>query len=156
MRLSKLSVLWLLVSIPIVIIDATFVLNRPWTLEQTTPPFSLWVTYTKYDKRYADAVDGFVRLQSWLNLVEVALQGLAVMTDSVKLAAAVSLMTLYKTVMYFGMEEADYGKYTKHNSFEDWLLMVGIPSAFWIVMPAYVLWDCARQLHVAPVKAKRQ
>ena len=148
MLLSRLSVLWLLVSIPIVLIDATFVMSRPESLGATTLPFSGWVLYTQYDKRYADAVDGFVRMQSWLNYVEVALQGVAVMLDSVKLALLVSVMTLYKTVMYFLMEEADHGKFTKHNTTVDWLKMVFIPSLFWIVFPAYVAWDCLRKLQV--------
>jgi hypothetical protein len=137
--------LWFIVSSVTVVIDLTFVLGRPATLQATTPPYVWWVLYTKHDKRYGDMKDGWVVAQSWLNALEVAFQLIAVLASLLKinqfankLALVVSTMTLYKTVIYFLIEYFEDYKFTKHNSEKDLMLMVVIPSGVWIVMSAIV------------------
>jgi hypothetical protein len=144
--LSWLAYVWFIVTSVVVVIDASFVLGRPATLSSLSEPWKTWQLYAVHDKRYGDLEDAFCRLQSYLNLVEVALQLLAVALGLARANGAankttflVSTMTLYKTIMYFGMETLEEGKFTKHNTHSDLLLMVLIPSAFWIIVPAILI-----------------
>lgn len=41
-----------------------------------------------------------------------------------------SVMTLYKTVMYFMMDVVEKGKYTNHNAAMQKIMMILIPSSF--------------------------
>ncbi|ORC91697.1 uncharacterized protein TM35_000052930 [Trypanosoma theileri] len=160
-RLPLLAQFWFLVSAPVVIIDAIFVCMRsklgdtPHPLADT-PPFNYWMIYATYDQRYAPNDDAFVVVQSWLNLLEVFLGLLAVLLSwrgnpscSIKLALIVSVMTLYKTIMYLLMDVVEGGKYTHHNEPMDTLKMVVLPSLVWVVMPAVVIMQCVRRLSFA-------
>jgi hypothetical protein len=150
--ISTFTVGWFIVSSILCAIDASFVLLRPGTLPGGNlvdyfPIWKGWHTYIKYDKRYASMTDGWVVLQSWLNLLEIAISYLSILflvigwrSASLKVAAAVSVMTAYKTIIYFGMEYADGFPFTKHNSTSDLLLYVVLPSSFWVFIPFY----CAR------------
>lgn len=148
---------WFVVTSIVVAIDAAFVLLRPATLPggalSETQPFSTWGIYAQNDKRYAALDDGWVVLQSYLNIGEVALQLAAVALSvagatqaAVKVAAAVSLATLYKTVIYFGMEIAEGGKYTSHLTPVGLFVNVILPSSFWIIIPALILRHCLNRL----------
>lgn len=151
--LSKLAIVWFVLTAVVVGIDLTFVLYRPAYVPgaavqpahplATTFPFDSWVLYSTFDHRYAVNDDAFVVVQSYCNLIEVVVQLLAVVlslagaySTSHKLALVVSMMTLYKTVMYGLMEHVEGGKFTHHNETKDLILMVVIPSSFWILIPA--------------------
>ena len=151
--LSKFAIFWFILSAAIVIIDASFVVMRPASMNATTLPHSLWVTYSKHDKRYASMEDAFVVVQSYLNFFEVGLQLLAVLLSLLsvsglanKIGLVVSVMTIYKTVIYGLMEHFENDKYTKHNSQVDLWQMVIIPSAFWVVIPGFIAIQCWRNL----------
>lgn len=154
--LSTFAVIWLVVSGLICIIDATFVLLRPATLpggSLDVYPYKFWAVYIEHDKRYAALEDAFVSLQSVLNLVELALQFVIVFLNARgrhaaahKLCILVSVATLYKTVIYFGMEIFDGFPFTKHNSQFDLVTMVIIPSSFWIIIPAWVAYESLSKL----------
>ncbi|KAH9593077.1 Emopamil-binding protein [Trypanosoma melophagium] len=159
-RLPLLAQLWFIVTAPVVIIDAIFVLSRsklenePHPLAETSP-FNYWVLYATYDKRYAPNDDAFVVVQSWLNLLEVSLGLFAVFLSwrgdacsSIQLAFAVSVMTLYKTVMYLVIDIIEGGKYTQHNTPMDTITMVVLPSLVWVVMPAIVIKLCMQRICV--------
>lgn len=163
--LPLLATVWFVVLAPIVVIDGIFVLTRATSPGGAHPlgdtvPFSYWAIYAKYDRRYAPNDDAFVVAQSWLNIVEVvmglltALLGLCKVNNlAIKLAIVVNMMTLYKTVMYYLIDIAENGKYTHHNTFQEQLLMVILPSSFWIIIPCIILRQCFRALNVAQVRA---
>ncbi|KAF8283618.1 putative Emopamil binding protein [Trypanosoma cruzi] len=153
--------LWFILTAPLLLIDATFVFTRssstgvPHPLADT-PPFNLWVLYSTYDRRYAPNDDAFVVLQSGMNILEAALGLFAFLLAergkaiaSLKLALVVGVMTLYKTLMYFSLEAIEGGKYTKHNSTFDALMMVALPSSLWIIVPAAIILQCSCRLSVA-------
>ena len=109
-------------------------------------PFTGWHLYIQYDKRYAALEDAWVVLQSYLNIVEIALQLVCVMLHvagkrelALKLAIAVSAATFYKTAIYLALEAMDKYPFTKHLSSKDFWLMVVLPSAFWLALPLYVV-----------------
>ncbi|KAK7198103.1 Emopamil binding protein [Novymonas esmeraldas] len=162
--------IWFLLSAPVVVVDAIFVLMRANSVDvphplADTPPFKYWLIYAEHDHRYAPNDDAFVVLQSWLNLVEVALGLLVALlalgraqNAAIKLAIVVSLMTLYKTVIYLGIDVVEGSKYTKHNTLQDQVLMFVIPSSVWLVASSVILRQCFSALVVAnvpgPVRTK--
>ncbi|CAG9576712.1 conserved hypothetical protein [Leishmania major strain Friedlin] len=158
-----LAKIWFLAVAPVVILDAIFVLTRAKSVNLPHPlaevvPFRYWAIYAQYDRRYAANDDSFVVVQSWLNLVEVAV-GLFVtllaicdaQNVAIKLAIVVCLMTLYKTVFYCLIEIAEGGKYTRHNTVQEKLTMLIAPLSVWIVVPSLILRQCFRALAVASV-----
>ncbi len=62
---------WLVASSLIVIYDASYVLQRPASMEggKLFPYFSPYALYIQYDTLYGDLKDSFVVIQSWLNLI---------------------------------------------------------------------------------------
>ncbi|KEG11600.1 hypothetical protein DQ04_02451020 [Trypanosoma grayi] len=156
--LTRLAQFWLLLTAPVVLIDAVFVLTRAASPDEphplaNTPPFSFWELYATYDRRYGPNDDAFVVVQSWLNLLEIVLGVFSVVLTwkgdacrSVKLALIVSVMTAYKTVLYLALDVAEGGKYTRHNTALDMLTMVLLPSSLWIAVPTVVALQCLRRL----------
>ncbi|CBZ28207.1 conserved hypothetical protein [Leishmania mexicana MHOM/GT/2001/U1103] len=163
--LPLLAKIWFLAVTPVVVLDSIFVLTRAKSVNLPHPlaevfPFKYWVLYAQYDRRYAANNDPFVVVQSWLNLVEVAM-GLFVTLFAVcnaqnlaiKLSIVVCLMTLYKTVLYCLMEIAEGGKHTRHNTFQEKLTMLIAPLSLWVIVPSLILLQCFRALAVANVPA---
>ncbi|KAK7746124.1 hypothetical protein SLS62_009503 [Diatrype stigma] len=77
---SRLTLLWLAVSLPLVTWDSLYVLLRPWTMEGGHLHWPLWVPYKLYgevDHVYGwkafRAGNGFTSAQGSLNVVETAL-----------------------------------------------------------------------------------
>jgi len=165
-KLPALAKLWFLAVTPIVAIDAMFVLFRSSDPKQPHPlaetiPFKYWTIYEKYDLRYAPNDDAFVVAQSWMNVIEVVLGMVAVVLSqmnvheaAVKLALIVAVMTMYKTVLYYLMDVAEDGKFTSHNTFKDKVLMVWVPSSFWIIVPAIIVAQCSRVLRLTSPQPK--
>ncbi|AIN99490.1 hypothetical protein LPMP_271080 [Leishmania panamensis] len=161
--LPLLAKVWFLAVVPLIVVDAIFVLTRAKSVDLPHPlaevvPFKYWTVYAQYDRRYAANDDAFVVVQSWLNLVE-AMMGLFVTLSAlcnaqnlaIKLAIVVSLMTLYKTVIYCLIDIAEGGKYTHHITFHEQLTMLIAPLSVWIVFPTIILYQCFRALAIANV-----
>ena len=143
--LSGLTIFWFVASAATVCIDLSFVLGRPWTLTAKGIPWEWWQLYATHDRRYGDLNDGWVVVQSYLNVVEVVMQLAAVVlsfagvrTIANKVAVTVAVMTFYKTVIYFLIEVFEDYRFTKHNSPKDLWLMVIIPSGVWLLMSLVV------------------
>ena len=147
---------WLLVSSCVVLWDAGFVLNRPRSfpggdLHALWKPYALYITV---DHMYGNLSDAFVVSQSWLNLVEVALNFAALWVyrggaGSRKsratgcLLALVSLaFTLWKTVLYmmYGREDAS------HNPWGTYIPLYLIPNGLWMLVPALGIHDLFRSI----------
>jgi hypothetical protein len=125
MYISKWVYFWLIVSATIVIWDATYVLLRPDSLEggKYAAYFSPYQIYIKFDTLYGNNNDRFVRIQSWLNYVEIALTFTAVglslcackgaKAKGALLAMVVSGFTFWKTVIYVWYAEPFLTEATK-------------------------------------------
>ncbi|EAN79146.1 Emopamil binding protein, putative [Trypanosoma equiperdum] len=160
-RLPTVATAWLLLTAPVVLLDAVFVLNRPKTPDTPHPLgelvlFQPWTVYATYDRRYAPNEDAFVVAQSWMNLLEVTLGLLALLLSfsgywksAIKLAAVVSVMTFSKTLLYFVMDFVEGGEYTRHIGYLDKLLMVLLPSSVWIIAPFFTAIRCLQSLSQA-------
>ncbi|KAG5499259.1 hypothetical protein JIQ42_04072 [Leishmania sp. Namibia] len=161
--LPLLAKVWFLAVAPAIILDAIFVLMRPQSVDVPHPlaevfPFTYWTIYAQYDRRYAANDDAFVVVHSWLKLVEVVMGFFAVLcslwniqSHAIKLAIVVSLMTLYKTVLYCLIDIVEGGKYTHHNTLQDRLIMLIAPWSLWFIVPSIILHQCFRALAVANV-----
>ncbi|GET89757.1 hypothetical protein, conserved [Leishmania tarentolae] len=161
--LPLLAKIWFLAVTPIIIVDAIFVLTRAKSANVPHPlaevvPFRYWTIYAQYDRRYAANNDPFVVVQSWLNLVEMAMGLLVTLfamcraqNIAIKLAIVVCLMTLYKTVFYCLVEIAEGGKYTQHNTLQEKLTVLIAPLSVWIVVPSVIVRQCFRALAVTNV-----
>jgi hypothetical protein len=122
---SNITLLWMAISLPLVIWDTIYVLNRPLTMEGGWMHWPLWVPYQLYgeiDYVYGwPAVknnDGFTSAQGLLNAIETAMylaylwvvfkrgdQGKRVVSGregatAVLIGFSAAVMTLSKTVLY--------------------------------------------------------
>eukprot|EP00796_Vickermania_ingenoplastis_P004189 gene4189-3027_t len=156
--MPNLGTFWFLINIPIVLIDAAYVLLRAPPGMYPDPsihpygnmaPLSWWNTYAIYDHRYHSNDDAFVVAQSYLNIAEAVL-GLAALCiamlgyyrSGLGTAIAVCWMTIYKTIIFFLMDVVEEGKFTKHNTLQDKVLMIWLPSSFWIIIPFILMLQC--------------
>ncbi|XP_033742920.1 uncharacterized protein LOC117329212 [Pecten maximus] len=132
--------------------DASFIVFRPHSLPGGRLAY-IWYLYKHYvtvDQRYADLKDDFVFAQSLLNYVEVVLNIIAIIMHyrksrhTVPLAFTVTVMTFWKTVLYFLMYLVS-DTYRKNNTMVEHIFLFVIPNGFWIVVPFLVmikLWGC--------------
>jgi len=141
--------LWLLVSGLVCTWDATFILFRPHSLpggkyHHLWKPYSI---YVEVDKRYKDMGDPFVVAQSLMNLAEVVLCFVALTLPLFKagrstllVTYSVSLMTLWKTVLYMLQytELCGGGMYHSQNNAWTNFLYLWLPNGIWIFIPAAV------------------
>lgn len=144
MYLSKFVYFWLILSATIVIWDATYVLLRPHSLAggKYFQYFSPYQLYIKFDTLYGDNNDTFVRIQAWLNYVEIALTYTAVILSlracknaKVKgafLAIVVSAFTFWKTVIYVWYAEPFLTPAAKNFTAES-IYLFYIPTAPWLL-----------------------
>jgi len=141
--------LWLLVSGLVCTWDGTFIIFRPHSLPGGKY-HSIWKPYSKYisvDKRYGDMEDPFVYAQSLMNFVEIFFCFLVLVMNArnarstATLAFSVSLMTMWKTVLYLVQytELCGGGKYHSHNDPFTNFLYLWLPSGIWIILPLLVV-----------------
>ncbi len=119
---SRITALWMAISLPLVIWDTIYVLGRPLTMEGGSLHWPLWVPYQLYgevDHVYGwkafNAGNGFTSAQGFLNLVETSMyfwylakiynggawkasgrQG----AQATLIGFSAAVMTLSKTVLY--------------------------------------------------------
>ncbi|KAI6778861.1 uncharacterized protein J7T54_000517 [Emericellopsis cladophorae] len=160
---SRLTLLWLAISIPLVLWDTVYVLGRPHTMAGGFLHWPLYVPYALYaeiDYVYGwKAVHdhlGFTSAQGLLNAVEIVMYlvylwmcyergswtldgrrgGKAAL---VGLSAAV--MTLSKTVLYWANEYYSGFAGIGHNAPLDLLFLWIIPNGAWLVGSGYMIFD---------------
>ncbi len=140
-RFPKWVAVWLFVTSCICTWDSLFVLLRPWSFE--SPVWGPYQTYITIDKLYGSMDDSFVTAQSWLNVVEVAINLLtlsllasrASKMPAVITGLVVNSMTASKTVLYFVCEAMSGFKYTKHNELSKLISLYVIPNVIWVIVP---------------------
>ncbi|XP_059145320.1 uncharacterized protein LOC131932435 [Physella acuta] len=153
-QLPSWILVWFYATAVICTWDATFIMLRPYTL----PGGSLagfWYLYKYYvsvDQRYKDTKDAYVFAQSLLNYAEVVFNIVTIVMHyaqsrhTATTAFTVSVMTFWKTVLYFLMfsEFCTGGEYRQGNTALEEIALVVIPNVIWVIVPLYVmysLWD---------------
>lgn len=144
--IPRWAVAWILISNLATTPDFLFVFFQPHSLKGGKYghlfPFTLWQIYAEWGGRYANPEDHFNRAQSILNVVELFM-GVGALwkfgtksQKGAKLILVVSIMTFYKTCIYFLIEIVSGLEYfLSHNSV--WIqLLVAVLSLPWIICPA--------------------
>lgn len=167
---STLTVLWLAISLPLVIWDTGYMLNRPRTFEGGDLHWPIWAPYALYaqidhvySRKAFDSNNGFSGAQSFLNVIETAMYLVYLWLFWSRAEAATAgarrtlggrrgalavlvgfsaaVMTLSKTLLYFMHEYYAGFDNVGHNSAFDLITLWIIPNGPWIVIPAYMVWS---------------
>ena len=160
-KLSTYIWIWCILSFPIVVWDALYILYRPRSMKGGDLEF-IWVPYQTYiqaDGRYGDVNDGFGISQSYLNLFELLLQAIAMVLGAAGRNSAIlfmfasAILTAAKTAIYF-LTEVCSGpngfEYTGHSLasgdlFTFWITFV-LPSSFWLIIPTIITYTTGKQI----------
>lgn len=151
---------WNIISIVLLLWDASFVLLRPSSLpggplDFLFPGYSL---YTEVDTSYGDMEDFFVPAQSLLNLFEVLLHTSALIMYTREntrpratiIEFAASAMTCSKTVLYLTVEACSgFARVTHNVKPETALLVWFVPAMLWVVFPFAICWILGNKLAAA-------
>lgn len=140
---------WFLLTAIVCTWDASFILCRPHSLPGGAW-HGFWYLYKYYitvDRRYMDEEDSFSRGISLLNVVEVILCVFVIMLNyyrskHTRIAAfTVSVMTFWKTVLYFVMftEFCGAGPLRVQNTLLQEIFVYVIPNGIWVVVPFIVM-----------------
>ncbi|ROT36075.1 hypothetical protein SODALDRAFT_262682, partial [Sodiomyces alkalinus F11] len=173
---SRLTLLWMAISLPLVAWDTGYVLLRPHTMPGGSLHRPLWTPYALYgtvDGVYGfkawDARDGFTAAQGLLNLFEsamyvvylwLALRGRGGRLTSRPAAAAAgrqnalgllvgfsaAVMTLSKTVLYWAKEYFADFDNIGHNDAVTLFFLWVIPNGAWLVGPTYLIFSMGREI----------
>ncbi|KAI1799539.1 hypothetical protein F4811DRAFT_93480 [Daldinia bambusicola] len=166
---SRLTLLWLAVSLPLVVWDSGYVLLRPLTMEGGSlhwPVYAPYKLYGEVDQTYGwkafHARNGFTAAQGALNVVETLMYFVYVWyyfafgntvdarptrvlsgrpaAVAVLVAFSAAVMTLSKTVLYWLQEYFSGFDNIGHNSVPDLILLWIIPNGLWLIFPAYIIY----------------
>ncbi|GAA5996942.1 uncharacterized protein JCM10292_006100 [Rhodotorula paludigena] len=160
---------WFVVSTLLVAWDTGYVLLRPRSMKGGDLS-ALWAPYELYglvDKVYGpDAWAsgyGFTSAQALMNIPESILNILFLVLSARESPVAILVgflavvMTSWKTVLYWLIDQQSGWSYTGHNSLRDWIILFAIPNGAWIVVPSILAvvfgMQIARSLRVG-AKAK--
>jgi hypothetical protein len=120
--------------------------------------WKLYGLYAQIDKLYgplahsSSADIAWNTTQSLLNLAEIAVTLLYLWFVREKAAFSnvigilISVMTAYKTIIYFMLEGLQGWQHTHHNDFQTFYLGYIIPSSIWIVVPAVVIFTLSLRI----------
>lgn len=136
---------WFYVTAVICTWDASFIMCRPHSLPGGSLAY-IWYFYKYYvvvDQRYNDVTDAFVFAQSLLNYVEVLFNVITIgmhywnARHTRMLAFTVTVMTFWKTVLYFLMftEFCGAGHYRVGITLMQEIFIFAIPNGVWILVP---------------------
>ncbi|CAF9909102.1 hypothetical protein IMSHALPRED_007605 [Imshaugia aleurites] len=168
---STITLLWLLVSLPIVCWDTAYVLLRPHSMPNGSlhaPVFTPYALYGKVDYIYGEKAyrehNGFTSAQASLNVAETAgyvaylwvvwkygegekravgggWGGVACLV-----AFALSVMTVSKTVLYWSNEYFSGFENIGHNDPLSLLFLWIIPNGLWLLFPSYMIYEFGRDI----------
>ncbi|KAF6820650.1 hypothetical protein CMUS01_11521 [Colletotrichum musicola] len=160
------TLLWLLISLPLVTWDTIYVLLRPWTMPGGSLHWPLWVPYALYgevDHVYGwkafNARSGFTSAQGFLNAVETAMYLWYIWVYvsrgkveggrktvggrdgalAVVVGFSAAVMTLSKTVLYWANEYFSGFDNIGHNAPIDLLFLWIIPNGAWLLGSGYMI-----------------
>jgi len=151
LQLPMWAIAWLIFTGLINLWDPAYVFMRPdsmvggkyeiiWRAQQI---------YSSVDKRYASLTDPWVIVCATFNVVEAFIGFFAVLqhfsgkqSRALITAFSVSLMTLFKTTIYYVIEHVEGWKYTIdafQNDYQNWWLLFNVPNFFWFLFPTLVM-----------------
>ncbi|KAF6805474.1 hypothetical protein CSOJ01_09473 [Colletotrichum sojae] len=163
---TRPTLLWLLISLPLVAWDTGYVLLRPWTMPGGALHWPLWVPYALYgevDHVYGwkafNARVGFTSAQGFLNAVETVMYlwyiwvyvsrgkvegGRKVVGGqdgalAVVVGFSAAVMTFSKTVLYWANEYFSGFDNIGHNAPIDLLFLWIIPNGAWLLGSGYMI-----------------
>ncbi|GFS00473.1 emopamil-binding protein [Elysia marginata] len=145
-QLPAWIVAWFYATAVICTWDASFIVCRPYSMPGQSLAW-IWYLYKYYvtvDQRYSDIGDAYVYAQSLLNYAEVLLNVIALIMHyrqskhTVPTAFMVSVMTMWKTVLYFLMfsDLCTGSEYRRGNTLVQEIFILVIPNIFWISLPS--------------------
>lgn len=148
-QLPNWALIWFYATAAICTWDATFIMLRPHTLPggYISSPWYVYKYYVTLDQRYNDTEDAYVFAQSLMNYLEVVINIVTIIMHyrkshlTIITAFTVSVMTMWKTVLYFLMmsDFCTNSVYRQGNNAWEEFVLVFIPNFFWIVMPTAVM-----------------
>ncbi|KAI6652672.1 hypothetical protein LOD99_4455 [Oopsacas minuta] len=138
---------WLIFTSIITLWDLGFVLNRPHSISNPIWKASYGI-YIEVDTLYDDLNDDFIYSVALMNLVEVVLNIISLLTLCTRnykgasiLALIASSMTLSKTMLYFMMEVVGGFKHTGHNDAITLFTFYLFPNLIWIFVPLIAIYS---------------
>ncbi|GFN83941.1 emopamil-binding protein [Plakobranchus ocellatus] len=148
-QLPRWILIWFLLTAVICTWDASFIVFRPHSLPGRSMAW-LWFAYKYYitvDQRYLDTSDAYVYAQSLLNYAEALINIVTIIMHfyqsrhTVATAFMVSVMTMWKTVLYFLMftDLCTGSQYRQGNTLLEEIFLMVIPNFVWIVVPSAVM-----------------
>ncbi|KAF8259085.1 hypothetical protein EI94DRAFT_1752476, partial [Lactarius quietus] len=160
---------WFLLTVPVILWDASYCLMRPRSmvggdLHWIWKPYALYqeIDYV-YGIKALQENSGFPSAQSFLNLIETALNVFYVYLAHVAKYPAASLvgfasatMTLSKTVLYAAQEYYCNFCATGHNDLKTLIVYYIIPNGFWIVVPSLIVFKLGKDIASSMDVAARQ
>ncbi|KAF5020957.1 hypothetical protein F66182_7003 [Fusarium sp. NRRL 66182] len=173
---SSTTIVWLMISVPLVAWDVGYVFGRPHTMPNGSLHWPVWAPYALYSEidyiygwKALDSNNGFTAAQTALNVVEsvmylvylwmiwtrsetpsdrVANKTLSGRDGAlaVIIGFSAAVMTLSKTVLYWANEYYSGFDNISHNTPFDILTLWVLPNGFWIVFPTYMVWAFGREI----------
>jgi len=114
--------------------------------------FWFWAPYENYinlDKSYGDVNNHFIKAQTWGNIIEISFGMYALVlsltasptsrVQSAFLVTIASVMTLWKTFVYWFVEAASGWENTNLTNPGAYFGFVVVPTAFWFILPALTI-----------------
>lgn len=158
---------WLVASSLIVIYDASYVLQRPASMEGGAlfHIYSPYALYIQFDTLYGNLKDSFVVIQSWLNLVEVTLVLSAVLLSlsscTVKqlisglIVVVGNAFIFWKTVIYLWYDHHFLAPAANVPTIQA-VFVFWIPSSLWIIFPSLAIITVSKNIvkHVKELSGK--
>ena len=158
-RLPKWMTLWLLLSTPVVLWDASFVLLRP----HSFPDGSLgmfwsfgYTIYLQVDLGYADLQNRFVEVLAVISIAESLVVAFALWANyrqktrlAHTLVAAVTALTGLKTILFFAVEPMYGWPSVGHNDWASLICFWLIPNGLWVVFPLTISALCIQRIRAA-------
>ncbi|KAK6355530.1 hypothetical protein TWF696_004629 [Orbilia brochopaga] len=163
----RLFLLWLSVSLPLVMWDASYVFLRPHSMPggKYHWPWTAYDIYAEVDlvygrKHYEDG-EGFNPMQSTLNVIETlvylyylylvgfgATGGVGGRRGATALVCAFagSVATFWKTLLYMLLEVLGNYKNTGHNSPSTFFFLWILPNSPWLLFPARWIYVFGQEL----------
>jgi hypothetical protein len=149
-------VVWLVVSTPVTLWDASFLLARPASFPDGDLGFLWSIAYTTYlevDHSYADLSLGFPKAVAVMSCVEAVIVGAGLAADGKGrhalahlLLTVVTSLTAAKTATFLMVEGLGGFSHTGHNAAGAFWSLWAIPNGIWLVVPTLAAVTLGRRL----------
>ncbi|KAA1466877.1 hypothetical protein DENSPDRAFT_812247 [Dentipellis sp. KUC8613] len=160
--------LWFLLTTPVILWDAGYCFFRPRSmvggdLHWIWQPYEIYqeIDYV-YGVKALEDNDGFTNAQSFMNLVETALNIYYLYLAHVVQWPAASMigfasatMTLSKTVLYWLQEYYCGGCSVGHNAAKELIIFWIIPNGLWMLVPSLIIYRLGKDIVSVSYQAEK-